>query len=95
MVKAHDEHQARQLAREALQLLNLTDLDLPDLPKNDVRKQAIAWLVRTRTTMRNDWVGTELGLGSRVSVYQAVRRFTEGLEPDVLRIKALLSDLTI
>ncbi len=95
MVKAHDEHQAEKWVREALRLLGLTKSELLDLPKNDVRKQAIAWLVRTQTTMRNDWVGTELGMGSRVSVYQAVRRFTEGLEPDVLRIKALLKELTI
>jgi len=95
MLRAHDEQQARRLIDRALRRVGLGLQELRKLRKNDARKQAVAWLVRTRTTMKHKWVGAELSMGSRVSVYQAVRRFGAASEPEVARLKRLLQDLTI
>jgi hypothetical protein len=41
--------------------------------KNDPRKQAVAWLLRKHTTVRNRWLSDRLAMGHQTRVSQAVR----------------------
>ena len=76
IIREHHEHRALALIAAALPILGLVSPEqLAALPKSDLRKQAIVWLVKTNTTMPSHWVAETLGAGSRTMIHQACRRF--------------------
>ena len=68
---AHDEREARRLIAAGLAEFGLTAGQLESLAKGDVRKIAIAYAIKKRTGMGNEWIARELvmGVASRVSRY--------------------------
>jgi REP element-mobilizing transposase RayT len=95
MVWAHDEKAARDLLAAGLTRFSLDEEQVKALPKGDVRKQGLAWLIRTKTSMKNDWVIESLGMGTRTTVYTAVKRFREGSDSATRRVRKTLLNLTI
>jgi len=73
-VEEHQQRTAEELLAAGLKAVGLSPDDLPDLPKTDPRKQAVAWWIRKHTTARNRWVSERLHMGHEVNVCQAVRR---------------------
>ena len=65
-----------------------------DLPKNDPRKQGLAWLFRTRTTMKHAWIIQQLGMGTWGSVHSAVKAVREAKGTKARRLRSELTDLT-
>jgi len=61
--RAHDETEASRLLGIGLARLNLTAKELPHLPKGDVRKLAIARVIRRRTATANRWIAQALAIG--------------------------------
>ena len=43
--------------------------------KSDVRKQALAWLIRGRTVVGDAWIIEHLGMGDRSNVSRAVQAY--------------------
>lgn len=68
---AHDEIEARRLIAAGLKEFGLVSAALETLPKGDVRKIAIASLIKRQTIMSNEWIAGQLRMGvpSRVSRY--------------------------
>ena len=94
MVRAHDEQAVEALLEKGLRYLKLDGEQVKALPKNDFRKQSLAWLVRSRTSMKNDGVIEHLGMGTRTSVYHAVKMFREENHVKVRRLRKAFRYLT-
>jgi hypothetical protein len=71
-----------------LAAVGLTPDQLPSLRKTDPRKQAVVWLIRKHTTVRNAWVSEALRMGHEVNVSQSVSRVDRAESPDLARLKA-------
>ncbi len=88
---AHDEAAAGDLAKAGLQALNLTDNELGQLPKLDVRKQVLSWWIRQQTVASNRWLARRLQMGDDGNVSKAIRLATESRSPAVRKAKSLLA----
>ena len=64
---------ARKLIERALGILKLPEADLPHLKKTDERKMLIAWLLKTRTTVSNQWISKQLSMGHHANASNAAR----------------------
>ena len=67
----HDANEARRVLLGAMTCLGINQSDLAHLRRSDSRKLAIARLIRSRTSVPNQWIVRELSLGhvSNVSRY--------------------------
>ena len=96
IVKEHNARQARTLIQESLPIVGVDNLEeLKGLRKSDPRKQAVVWLVRTRTAMRDRWVSEMLNAGSRTMTYRAVQRYQSARRGADKRLRRRLEDLKI
>jgi REP element-mobilizing transposase RayT len=71
-LRAHDEGEARRLLAAGLRQLELTLAEAVELRKSDPRKQALAWLMKSRTVMSAEWIIRRLAMGHRSDVSRAV-----------------------
>ena len=88
--KEHNENTANQLIQNAFKILNFQESDLEMTKKNDSRKQTIAWLVKTRTMVRNQWIANRLLMGDPSSVGHAVKTVNETKNRFILSMKKKL-----
>jgi hypothetical protein len=61
--RSHGEDEAARLLTRGLSALGLSAEELAGLPKSDVRKTALARLIRERTIVPNQWIAHALHLG--------------------------------
>src|SRR6266853_356325 len=61
--RSHGEDEAGRLLTRGLAQLGLRPEQLRELPKSDLRKTALASLIRERTIVSNQWIAKELHLG--------------------------------
>ena len=88
---AHDEMEAERLLKAVLDLLELSEAELLAMKSTRPEKQAVAWLLKKRTTVTGVWLAARLGMGHRTSASRAIseiERATSG-EKRVLREKML------
>jgi hypothetical protein len=60
------------------------------LRHNDPRKQALAWLIKTRTIIGDDWITQRLDTGRRSNVSRAVNAFRSEALSKIKRLKRSL-----
>jgi hypothetical protein len=77
-IKEHGLRRAEELLRAGAAQLHLDLESLHELPKLDVRKRALAWWLRTRTTVSNKWVTDKLQMGHFTNVSSSVSRIRNG-----------------
>ena len=71
-LRKHDEGVAAGLLEKAAKSLGM-DMDrLRALKKNNARKQAVAWLLRTRTSVLSSWIQDQLVMGDGSNIRRAV-----------------------
>jgi len=82
---------AEALIGKGLPDLSVSKKEFQAMKKNDVRKQALAWLLESRTTMSNAWICARLHMGHWSNLSRAFRRFEnpEDRETDGLKTKML------
>lgn len=90
-VRAHDERAAEVLLDRALAVVGLEVDALSSLRKNDPRKVAVAWLLKSRTTATHRWVSSRLFMGHEINVSRAVRSVESGTDPQQASLVAQLS----
>ena len=76
-LRAHDEGEAGRLLARGLEGLGLTLAQAAALKKTDARKQALAWLVKSRTVVGDEWIVARLEMGHRSNVSRAVSAYRE------------------
>ena len=75
--RAHDERAAVEILRRGLAGLELTVDEVRELKNVDLRKQALAWMVKTRSVVTHEWVCERLGMGHRMNVTRALQRMQQ------------------
>lgn len=83
-VRQHDKREAEQLLADGLATLQLSPQDLSNMRKSAPEKQALAWLVRTRTCVSNAWISDQLHMGRATNLARHVRAVEQ---PEGVRMK--------
>jgi len=91
--RRYDEKEAERMIKAGLKFLGVKD-EVRALAKNDPRKQALAWMVRTQTVASNEWVSERLGMGHPSNVSRALARFQMGKGKEIQRLKVILAKCT-
>ncbi|NOU35650.1 MAG: transposase [Kiritimatiellaceae bacterium] len=73
-VRRHDEAEAERLISLGMRVLRLTEKNLTEQKKGSPEKYALAWLVRRRTGVRNDWIKNRLQMGAATNFSAYLRR---------------------
>ncbi len=89
-LRRHDEKAAANLLATGLDRLGLTAKMVRAMRQCDPRKQALAWLIKTRTEVGDRWLIERLAFGHRSNVGRAVRVFRAPTDPSAKRIARLL-----
>lgn len=74
-LRAHDEREAGRILAAGLERLGLTEKAAASLKQSDPRKQALAWLVKSRTVTGDAWLVRRLQMGHRSNISRAVSAF--------------------
>jgi len=78
-VSRHDEIEAERLLQAGIRALALAGIkEVKRLRKNEERKQARVWLVKSRTDVGHEWILDRLEMGLRSNVTRAVAGFRNG-----------------
>ncbi len=86
----HDQGHAKRLLDRSLARLDLELGQVRAMKKNDVRKQAVAWLLKSRTSVGNEWIRDTLQMGDRSNVNRAMRRFELSADRESNHLKKIL-----
>jgi hypothetical protein len=70
--------------------LGLTERELAGLRQSDPRKQGLAWLLKSRTVVGDEWVCRRLQMGDRSNVSRAVAAYRGRNDRDRARIHRFL-----
>lgn len=89
-LRAHDEREAARLLAAGLAQLGLTEEAASCLKQTDPRKQALVWLIKSRTVMRDEWLGSRLRMGHRSNISRAVSAFRDSESRVHKRLRKLL-----
>lgn len=94
MLGRHDVTVATDLLGCGLEALQLTLHEAQNLRQNDPRKQALIWLVKSRTVVGDQWIQRMLVAGDRSNVSRAVSAYRAEINADVRRWKKNLHKCT-
>lgn len=72
-IRSHNERQAEKLLSRGIRILGLTESSLEAMRKSAQEKQVLAWLLRSRTTVSNEWVSSHLLCGHPDGVSRYVK----------------------
>jgi hypothetical protein len=87
--RLHDEREALGLLKQGLEALGLCEEELPELRKRDLRKRAIAWLIRRHTSVGNRWVCEHLFMGHPSNLARYVSEVEKSKERDVVEMREM------
>ena len=86
----HDEREAVRLLEQAGTQLGVSVSALWSRKQTDPVKQAVAWWVKSRSVVSDDWVSAKLEMGSRTNIHRAVRAFRAIRDPVRAKLKSKL-----
>ena len=89
-MRGHEQKEAERLLAFGLEKLALTMGEAAGLKQADPRKQALAWLVKSRTVVGDEWIVARLEMGHRSNVSRAVTAFRDLKEPEQRRLQKKL-----
>jgi REP element-mobilizing transposase RayT len=81
--RSHGEEEAGRLLRRGMEHFGLEEMELKAIKRNDARKLAIAQLIRTRTSVSNQWIARELFLGHASSISRYCSKNNGGTRPEI------------
>jgi REP element-mobilizing transposase RayT len=88
-VSRHDEIEAEKLLKAGMRALGMAGIkEVKTLRKNDKRKQALVWLVKSRTVVGHEWILERLEMGHRSNVTRAMAGFRKGGDRETRVLKA-------
>lgn len=86
----HDEREAVRLLEQAAMQLGVSVSALWSRKQTDPVKQAVAWWVKSRSVVSDDWLSAKLEMGSRTNIHRAVRAFRALRDPVRAKLKSRL-----
>jgi len=70
--------------------LGLEEAEAVELRQSDPRKQGLAWMVKSRTDVGDEWICRRLRMGDRSNVSRAVAAYRAPMDRERSRISTLL-----
>ena len=89
-LRAYDERAAKKLLESGLRALGETLGSVRPMYCNDPRKQALAWLIKRKTMVGDEWITRKLDMGHRSNVSRAVSVFRSESSRVIKRLKRKL-----
>jgi hypothetical protein len=89
-VRRYDETAARKLLTRGLDILGMELAAMRMLRPSDPRKQALAWLIRTKSIVAGPWITSELHMGHPSNVSRAVNIFRIANQQNIKNLKRRL-----
>ena len=83
----HGPAEAERLIQKALEALGWDEEDLLAAKSVQPEKQAIAWLIKTRTAVSGAWIAERLNMGHRTNCSRAISRFRNGKEAKIKKLQ--------
>lgn len=89
-MRGHDVREAERLLRTGLQRLKMKAGDVSGLKKSDLRKQGLAWMIKSRSVVGDEWIAARLEMGHRSNVSRAVSAFRSPKAREHRKLRKLL-----
>jgi hypothetical protein len=90
----HGIFEAERLLALCLQTLEMKEEDLYASKNTRLEKQAVAWILKTKTTVTGVWIADRLQMGHRVNASKAISRFRHSGEDNVQKLKSKILQST-
>ena len=74
-LRLHDEREAIRLLAQAASRFGVSVSELWSRRQTDPVKQAVAWWVKSRSVVSDEWVSAKLEMGSRSNIHRAVKAY--------------------
>ena len=88
-----EEAEAVEILKKGRKALDLREEEIGEMKMSDPRKESLAWLLKTRTTRKNEWIVSRLGGDHLSYATRAARNFREGATTEHAAIKKLFDYL--
>lgn len=85
--REHGPAEAERLIARALKELTWENEDMLEAKSVQMEKQAVAWLVKTQTSVTGTWITERLNMGHRTNCSRAISRFRNSKEKSVQTLK--------
>ena len=85
--REHNERMAEKLIQAGLNELDVTEKRLLDMKANSMEKQAVAWLIKTQTTVTGEWIAKRLNFGHSSNRSRSLRRFRTTENQEIQNLK--------
>ena len=85
--REHGEYMAKELLKRGLTVLKISAREARSMLQNNLKKQALVWLIKRHTVVTGEWIRKELNMGSRANITRALHRFDHSPEKEIQQIK--------
>jgi REP element-mobilizing transposase RayT len=92
--RAHNEKEAERLLAKALKALNCNEGDLLSMKQNQPEKQAVAWLLKSHTTVTVIWIAQRLQMGHRTNATRGISRIRNSSENKIQKLRTKMLQCT-
>ena len=92
--KLYDEQGAEQILQQVLPHLGMTEEKLFSLQNAQLEKQAMAWLLKSKTTVQVQWIADRLHMGHRTTASRAIGKVRRADDRKTKNIRAKLLQIT-
>jgi hypothetical protein len=92
--RAHNEKKAERLLAKALKALNCNEGDLLSMKQNQPAKQAVAWLLKSHTTVTVIWIAQRLQMGHRTNATRGINRIRNSSENKIQKLRTKMLQCT-
>ncbi|NOY00537.1 MAG: hypothetical protein GXP30_12490, partial [Verrucomicrobia bacterium] len=92
-VRETNERQAEKLIAKGLIALKIQRDHLKQTNKSDPKKQALAWLIRSKTTASTSWISEQLSMGDPSNVSRAVSVIRQSRQGELAQWKRKLTEM--
>lgn len=90
----HSEWEAERLLKNALDELGMNEEDLLAARSVLPEKQAVAWLLKSHTSVTGTWIAHRLEMGHRVNASRAISRFRDAVTREEKALKKRMLQCT-
>ena len=89
-VKKHDEREAQRLLDEGLAKLDVEVAELPALRKGNARKKVVAWVIRNKTSVKNEWIVRQLHMGRASNLARYVKDVDLATDGELWKLRKMM-----
>ena len=86
-IQTHDIHEAERLLEVSLKKLSISRQTLHTLKKSDPAKMVIAWHIRSKVSIRNQWISEQLHMGNPSNLSRFFKEVAEAQAGPLFSLK--------